>query len=329
MNNRSKLTIVIVGIALILVIGIYMIARFPSGSADGNSSSTLTLGVATWIGYGSLYIAQDKDFFKGADITLRRIDDTAIYNSAMLRKEIDGFCNTLDSFAVAAGSGVEGRVVYCFDESAGADGLVAKPSITSFSDLKGRRIAAQTGWPGHFFLLYLMKQAGLGPADYVHVNLDSDKAGAAFMSGDLDAAVVWEPWLSKICTAGQGHLLTSSKEHPGIIVDALIMRPGVLSEKDKAVGILVNGCLQAVEYWRSHPEEGNEIVARHFSLSAEEVGEMVQGVKYLDRKANQEYLKPDGMAVRTLRMASDIWVEAGAIDKGPNLVNVVTDDYVR
>jgi NitT/TauT family transport system substrate-binding protein len=330
--KASRIAALIVAVALLglWLVGIFRVWHpLRTGSPGGKGNSALTLGVATWIGYGSLYIAQEKGFFAGTPVNLRRIDDTAVYNSAMLKGDIDGFCNTMDSFVLAASGGVKGHVVYLFDESAGADGLIAKPFIRSLEDLRGRRIAAQTGWPGHFFMLYLTKQAGLSPKDYRHINLDSDKAGSAFMSGKLDAAVTWEPWLSKIVSAGAGHILASSKDHPGIIMDGLIMRPAVVARNDGAVRILVNGCLKAVEFWQSHPSEGNEIVARHFGLSADEVGRMVKGVKYLDRATNLEYLEPNGRAIQTLRLASEVWVEAGVIDRAPDMSDAVTDKYVQ
>jgi len=329
MTKNWKLPLIIL-VVLVAGFGLWLVLR-PDGSNRNGSDSdaTLKLGVATWIGYGPLYIAQEKDFFSEADVQLRRIDDTAVYNSAMLRGDIDGFCNTLDSFALAAAAGVEGRVIYCFDESAGADGLVAKPSIKSLGDLKGRRVAAQTGWPGHFFMLYLTKNAGLSPQDFTHINLDSDKAGSAFMSGELDAAVTWEPWLSKIRTTGEGHILASSQDHPGIIVDALIVRPSVLKEKEAAVQILVDGCAKAIEYWRAQPEEGNAIVAKHFGLSTEEVGDMVKGVRFLDKEANRDYLRQDGRCSETMRMASETWLEAGVIQQAPDVSDAVTDRYIQ
>ena len=76
----------------------------------------ITIGVATWIRFSPLYIAKEKGFFGKVEVDLRRIDDTAVYDSAMLRGDVDGICASMDSFATAIGGGVNGRVVYLFDE---------------------------------------------------------------------------------------------------------------------------------------------------------------------------------------------------------------------
>lgn len=318
----------VVAIALIIAGFLYYLNQRTSSMATAPSQK-LTIGVATWIGYGALYIAKERGFFGSTDIELKRIDDPAVYSAAMLRRDIDGFCASMDSFATAIGGGVTGRVVFLFDESAGADGVVVKPSIQTVQDLKGKKIAAQPGWPGHFFLLFLTKQEGLKRTDYSLINLDADKAGAAFLSGDLDAAVTWEPWLSKIRDSGSGKILVSSKQYPGLILDGLVIRPEILDSRPAAVRALINGTLQAIDYWKANPAEGNEIVARNFSLKPEEVGSMIQGVRYLDRKLNQEYLRKGGKAEETLNAAINIWVDDGQMKRPAPLQNPVTDLFVQ
>jgi NitT/TauT family transport system substrate-binding protein len=309
--------------AVLLVIGLQ------AQAAISQPATKLRLGVPTWIGYGAIYIAQEKGFLSGATIELRRSDDANVFNAAMLRGELDGYCTTLDTFVIAAASGVPGVVVYLFDESAGADGILVRPGITSVSDLRGKKIAAQTGYPNHFFLLHVMRSAGIPPASYTHVNLDSDKAGAAFVSGRLDAAVTWEPWLSQARELGKGTLLTTSRDHPSLLVDALIAHPATLQHRGEQMRSLVRGLLKAVDFWKANPMEGNSIVAKHFSLAPNAVGEMVRGVRFLDQADNREYLAPQGRAWKTLTAAADIWLEAKLIKKAPNLSKAMSGDLVK
>ncbi len=317
--------------SLVLAICIVGLAFFlaPKYFATSATTEKVRIGVATWIGYGAMYIAQERGFFRGVDVDIRRIDDTSVYNSAMLRGEIDGFCNTLDSFVVAAAGGVQGVVVYLFDESAGADGVAVRAAINSLAELRGKRVAAQTGWPGHFFLLYLMGAAGIGPNEYTHVNLDSDKAGAALMSGDLDGAVTWEPWLTQVREAGKGKVLISTREHPGIIVDSLIVNRQVADERRKAVQAVVAGLMEAVEFWKTNPTQANEIVAKNFGLKAEEVANMITGVHYLTREDNRSYLEKGARADQTLSLAVKIWRAAGVMSNAPELSGTVTNEFVK
>lgn len=290
---------------------------------------TFRLGVATWIGYGAVYIAMERGLFRDVDISIQRSDDPNVLNAAMLRGDLDGYCTTLDNFVVSAAGGLPGRVVYLFDESAGADGLVVRPEINSLADLRGKQVAAQAGFPSHFFLLYLMQNAGISPAEYRHINLDADKAGAAFASGRLDAAITWEPWLTQARDQGKGKLLATTREYPGLIVDALIGHPNAISRNPDAVRALVAGLLDAVEFWKTNPAEANGIIAQHFSLKPDAVADMLKGVRYLDRYANRLYLRPQGRAAETLSFASQIWKKANLIEKIPDLSRAVVDDFVK
>ena len=313
------------------LVGAAIGARIPFTSyiASAQTTATIRVGVPTWIGYGAVYIGREKGLFSGLNVEARRSDDSNVFNAAMLRGELDAYCTTLDTHVIAAAGGVPGKVVYLFDESAGADGILVKAGINSLADLKGKSIAAQTGFPNHFFLLHLMKSAGIGPSQYKHINLDSDKAGAAFVSGKLDAAVTWEPWLSQARDQGKGKLLATTREHPGVLVDALIANPVSLNRRASEMKALVSGLIKAVEFWKANPAEGNAIVGRHFSLAPEVVADMVTGVRFIDHETNRQYLAPNGRASQTMATAVGIWRDAKLIKKVPELSNAVSDELVK
>jgi NitT/TauT family transport system substrate-binding protein len=92
--------------------------------------------------------------------------------------------------------------------------------------------------------------------------MDADKAGAAFVAGALDAAVTWEPWLTKASESGHGHILITTRQKPGVIVDALAFRDTVLSQKKQAVAALVQAWFDALQYWKDHPAESDAIMAK-------------------------------------------------------------------
>ena len=73
-------------------------------------------------------------------------------------------------------------------------------------------------------MLTVLKKAGLTDKDVEVVPMS---AGAAFMAGKVDAAVTWEPWLSKGASAN-GKVLVSTKDLPGIIVDSISFRKEVI-----------------------------------------------------------------------------------------------------
>ena len=110
------------------------------------------------------------------------------------------------------------------DESAGADGILVKNDINSIADLKGKTVGVSINQTSHYLLMQALETAGLTDADVDLVNMTSSDAGVSFTSGDLDAAVTWEPYLSNAVEQGVGKLIFSSKDAPGSILIKELLR---------------------------------------------------------------------------------------------------------
>lgn len=68
--------------------------------------------------------------------------------------------------------------------------------IRSVAGLKGKKVALQKGSGSHFLLVAALQKAGLQYSDIVPVYITPADARAAFVSGSLDAWVVWDPYLA-------------------------------------------------------------------------------------------------------------------------------------
>ncbi len=182
-----------------------------------------------WVGYGPLFLAQEKGFFakEGVEVELINIDVHAAAFGGLFAGQVDAMAGALldapafsepdETFGVRAGD----------DESQGADGIVASKDIQSIADLKGRSVAVLRGGVQQFYLNVLLKEAGLSEADIEVVDLTPEDAGQAFLLQEVDAAVTYEPWLTQGKEAAHGHLLTDTSEQPGLIVDCLMATAGV------------------------------------------------------------------------------------------------------
>jgi len=86
--------------------------------------------------------------------------------------------------------------------------LVPKDSpLRAVADLKGKKVAFQKGSGSHFLLVSALQKAGLKPADIQPVYLSPSDARAAFVSGSIDAWVVWDPYLASAQKAYQARVL--------------------------------------------------------------------------------------------------------------------------
>lgn len=111
-------------------------------------------------------------------------------------------------FAQAAGA----PLVYLGHEPASpkSEGiLVPKDSkIASVADLKGKKVVLNKGSNVHYLLVKALEQAGVKYEDIETVFLPPGDARVAFENGNVDAWVIWDPFLAAAQTATGAKLLT-------------------------------------------------------------------------------------------------------------------------
>ena len=153
------------------------------------------IGLGPWIGFGPLYPRARQGLFKdvGCDVELILLTGIAERNSALKSGRIDALAAPVDYFVLSAGNNLEATIVMAIDESVGGDGIVARKEITRFEDLRGKRLAFQRGLPSEFFVRALLRQHNIPMSEVQTVDMETDQAGAAFISGKVDAAAVWGP----------------------------------------------------------------------------------------------------------------------------------------
>lgn len=188
------------------------------------AQAPLKIGYPVWVGYGPLFLAEKKGFLKelGTPVEFVLMEDTKPRYVALAAKRIDGLMTTIDTVVQRVKPDFQMAAILAMDDSKGGDGIVARKEIATIKDLKGKRVAFSEGSVSHFFLAFLLKQNGMSLKDIVVVNMTAGDAGAAFVAGKVDAAVTWEPWLTKGKQAPHGKVLVDSSATPNLIVDVLV-----------------------------------------------------------------------------------------------------------
>jgi taurine transport system substrate-binding protein len=85
-----------------------------------------------------------------------------------------------------------------------AESLIAKgdSGIAKLEDVKGKRIAVPVGSTAHYSLMGALTHAGIAETDVTILNLPADQIAAAWDSGQVDAAFIWEPVQNQILQTG-------------------------------------------------------------------------------------------------------------------------------
>jgi NitT/TauT family transport system substrate-binding protein len=288
-----------------------------SAASPQKQAKTFHVATLTWVGYAPIYLAQEKGFFEGIDVQLEKIEDTPSRRAALASGNVQGSVDILDSFTNGAAAGLPASVVLKLDDSMGGDGIVVRKSIQSIRDLRGKTVAYPPGLPSHFFLLSLLDDVGMKISEVESRPLEADQAGAAFVSGSVDAAVTWEPWLSKAAAMPDGKILTTSRDKPGLIVDVFTVRNDFLRDNPDVVSAFLRGWFRAVDYWQASPKDATPIMAKAMGLSEPEFAQMVAGVRYSDLANNQAFFTAANGApspfAATVERANKIWGREGLI----------------
>ncbi len=256
-------------------------------------SMNLTMGITTWIGNTPLYIAQEKGFFKdlGLNLKLQVFETVAKGFPVFLAGQIEGLAPVTSEVAALASQGGEFRVVLVEDTSVGADVLLARNSIATLQNLKGKKIGAELGGIGHFFVLQILAKAGLSEKDVTIVNVAPDAAAAAYQKGDLEAVYTCSPFSDQALKEQKdGRILFSSKAMPTAIADLYVFSTKFIQSNPKAIAAFVQGHFKGLDFLKTNPKEGLAIMAKQLNITSAELEQQLKGIQIPDVATNIEML---------------------------------------
>ena len=287
-----------------------------------------------WTGYGALFVAQSKGMFKarGVDVELQAIEGVGDRKQSLAANKIQAMAASLDVSVSAAGEGLPMKFVWAFDSSHGADGIIVKKGagIEKIADLKGKQVAFHKGSASHFMLYTLLEKAGLSDKDITAVDMKASEAASAFMAGKVEAAVTWEPHLSKAKAAGD-IVLATTKDTPGLIADVLAVSDDFASKNPQTVQALVDALAEATEYIKKNEDDASKIMADAFKMKPEDIKADLGTIKFYDLATNLEFYgtkeKP-GAIYDVGKRAGTFYHSLKLISQVPDLTKYVDGSYV-
>ncbi|WP_243544356.1 ABC transporter substrate-binding protein [Pseudodesulfovibrio tunisiensis] len=225
--------------------------------------------------------------------------------------------------------GAPGVVLFALAESAGGDGIVAQPGLDSLADLSGRVVGLHKSSTSYFFFLTALERAGVDEENLRVREMLSEDMTRAFLAGELDAAVTWQPWLERMARRPGAHVLVSSRDFPRTIVDVLVMRKQMADDAPQVCMGLARAWFDAVDWMQSHPVEANAIIGDALGIAPNRVADMLAGVRFLGREENREFLARSrpGNIFEVADRAGRFWTQRGFIDSHANR-GFIAPEYV-
>jgi NitT/TauT family transport system substrate-binding protein len=214
------------------------------------------------------------------------------------------------------------------DYSFGGDGIVATSDIQKLEGLYGKTVALARDDVGESFISFLFHKYGLSLDKLTFVAKRPQEVAQAFLIGEVDAVVTWEPWLSQALERSASHILVSSKEESGVIIDTLNIREDIIKNNPALVKGLMRGWFKAVEYCQEHPQEASEIIAGHYNLTAEEYRKQLEGLRWLDYRGQLSQERYNSW-VDVFNTVAEIKFLNGRISKKPDAQSALNQELLK
>ncbi len=226
-----------------------------------------------------LKVASEKELIKDYDLSFSIFEDPLGGHSALAAGQIDVYGCTADYTPLVIDRGTDVVNVAALNPSYGVDHIILAPN-TKVADVKGNKVAAPQAYIGHLLMGIWLESQGITPDEVKWVNLNADEAVGPMVSGDLSAAYMYEPWISKVLEATPGAASVVNTSDPemlktGIFMDALYMNKNFIADKRDAALAVLKARWDGLGYWHEHVAETNKLIADFLQWPEEDVGYVI------------------------------------------------------
>lgn len=265
----------------------------------GSAGNPLKVSLVSFHGYAPALVANGNSLVtrpgsiyadKGAHIEFLIQDDIPTLSTIFESGAANCAWRTSDFWAQEQpnlrNSGHDAKAVMIVDNTQGGDAIIAhNPAIRSIEDLAGHSVALLQFTPSHGMLIDAIDNSSLSARKKesiktVFINAEEGTAGvrAAYESGNVDAAVLWDPDLALAQrNVGGSHVVYSTKTASNLIFDVMVCDARLLANADGQAAIqkFVEGWMEGVKAARANPDTAVEaLVATEdfFKLLADKEG---------------------------------------------------------
>jgi len=227
--------------------------------------NTVRFALNVWAGWGPIILANDgfkagkvwkgpggKDF----KVELVLIDDPVAMRNAYAAGEVhigwatlDMLPLLLDGLVKAGDSRVMPRIYQQVDWSNGGDGIVARESIKTVADLRGKKIVMAQNSPSQYFALNMLVAGGVQPSevDMMYTNTAFEAARAFEVQKDIAAAVSWAPDIYNLSEVKGNRMLVTTATANKLIADVWFARADFAKDHPEICEGLVRGIFDAMD----------------------------------------------------------------------------------
>ncbi len=193
--------------------------------------------------------------------------------------------------------------------------LIARSSIGSIADLKGRKLAYPPGSTAHFALMAALKVNNVPANQVTLLGMAPTEMVAAWQRGDIDAAFVWGPFSHTMEHAGGKQLLVAAdlQKNGYFVWNNYVVRKEFGEKYPDVVARFLRQFENDVETYKKNPDDASKLIAQHLTQDLAAVKDTLNGLAYppLAEQLTPKYLGKGGTIAPAMLEIAKFLAELG------------------
>jgi len=241
--------------------------------------------------------------------------------------------------AAATSGGQDVKLIWILDDIAASDVLVARngSGVNGWKDLVGKKVATPFVSTAHYSLMVGMKLAGVDAKTVNVMNMRPPEIAAAWERGDIDAAFIWDPVMSKIKRNGKAVATSGDVGKQGFpTFDGLVVNAKWAAENEPFMIALVKALAKADDEYRKGGSKWTpdtpqvKAIAKMTKADAKDVPAAMGLYKFPTATEQLGAAWLGGGAAKAMTSTAAFLKEQGRIQEvKPDYKAFVTDAYVK
>ena len=278
---------------------------------------TLKVVLLPFLSFAPILIAEEEGYFTEQDLKIEfvRMPDASQVMPALFAGELDVWCSSVTAGLINA-IGRGGKIRIVADKGRMPRGEPGYTSIVVRSDLARDRRLEAAGLRGMtiackpmsfraYYLRKLLDASGLTTDDVQLVNPPDASLSEAMKNGAVDAAIIGEPWVTRVIETTGAVIWDTLKESGPYQVAVVVYGPNLLDNPalgDRFMAAYLKGLR---DFSQGKTDRNVEILAKHTGLDPD-----------LLRKATWPAMREDGRIDVDSVLDYQAWaIEGGLMDK--------------
>jgi sulfonate transport system substrate-binding protein len=181
--------------------------------------------------------------------------------------------DTVPLFAQAAGA----KLAYIAEEAASPSAQAilvgAESPIRTLADLKGKKVAVTRDAGSHFLLLAALAKSGLNFKDISPAYLTPADGRAAFIGGNVDAWVAWDPFLTSAQRKSNARVLADGSNGLASYKRYYLSSAAFADRRGDVLNIMFGKLDETGKWVKTHPKDAATLLAGLWGIDATAVEE--------------------------------------------------------